>query len=75
MKSEFSRIDIWDVKERDETPGYEDGLRLGLAPQDPRWFSYEYASPSRLLFLDGVLHVSLRKSFHIVHLTFVLCVC
>mmetsp|Transcript_9368 Transcript_9368/g.15525 ORF Transcript_9368/g.15525 Transcript_9368/m.15525 type:complete len:861 (+) Transcript_9368:97-2679(+) len=56
-QTEFSRIDIWDVKERDDTPSYEDGLRLGLAPQDPRWFSYEDKSPCRLLFLDGVLHM------------------
>ena len=61
-QTEFSRIDIWDVKERDDTPSYEDGLRLGLAPQDPRWFSYEDKSPCRLLFLDGVLHVSLKMS-------------
>ena len=65
MQTDFSRIDIWDVKERDETPNYEDGLRLGLAPQDPRWFSYQDASPTRLLFLDGVLHVSLEISYRV----------
>lgn len=70
MKTEYSRIDIWDVKERDETPGYEDGLRLGLAPQDPRWFSNEYASPSRLLFLDGVLHMD-NQTDRVFHETLV----
>lgn len=66
MQTEYTRIDIWDIKERDEKPGYEDGLRLGLKPQDPEWFSYEHASVTRILFLDGVLHVSL---LHVVHLS------
>mmetsp|Transcript_30368 Transcript_30368/g.51974 ORF Transcript_30368/g.51974 Transcript_30368/m.51974 type:complete len:858 (+) Transcript_30368:175-2748(+) len=70
METEYGRIDIWDVKERDDTPGYEDGLRLGLAPQDPRWFSYEDASPCRLLFLDGVLHMA-NQTDRVFHETLV----
>ena len=58
VQTEFQQIDIWDVKEREDTPSYEDGLRLGMKPGDPRWFSNEVASPQRLLFLDGVLQVS-----------------
>ena len=59
MQTEYQRIDIWDTKERDDTPSYEDGLRLGLKAGDPRWLSNEFASPSRMLFLDGTLHVSI----------------
>eukprot|EP00581_Thalassiosira_minuscula_P007940 CAMPEP_0183712238 /NCGR_PEP_ID=MMETSP0737-20130205/7413_1 /TAXON_ID=385413 /ORGANISM="Thalassiosira miniscula, Strain CCMP1093" /LENGTH=881 /DNA_ID=CAMNT_0025940817 /DNA_START=299 /DNA_END=2944 /DNA_ORIENTATION=- len=55
MQTEHQRIDIWDTLERDDTPSYEDGLRLGLKAGDPRWLSNEYASPSRMLFLDGTL--------------------
>mmetsp|Transcript_518 Transcript_518/g.1139 ORF Transcript_518/g.1139 Transcript_518/m.1139 type:complete len:885 (-) Transcript_518:140-2794(-) len=55
MQTEFQRIDIWDTLERDDTPSYEDGLRLGLKAGDPRWLSNEHASPSRHLFLDGTL--------------------
>ena len=58
MVTEYSRIDIWDVKDREDTPSFEDGLRLGLEPQDPRWFSYEDASAKRLIFMDGILQVS-----------------
>lgn len=55
MQTEFQRIDIWDTLERDDTPSYEDGKRLGLKPGDPRWLSNEHASPTRMLFLDGAL--------------------
>ncbi len=57
MQTEHRRIDIWDTIERDDTPSYEDGKRLGLKPGDPRWLSNEYVSPTRLLFLDGALQV------------------
>lgn len=57
MQTEYRRIDIWDTIERDDTPSYEDGKRLGLKPGDPRWLSNEYVSPTRLFFLDGALQV------------------
>lgn len=58
MQTERHRIDVWDTLERDDTPSYEDGLRLGLKPGDPRWLTNEFASPTRMLFLDGALMVS-----------------
>ena len=58
VQTEYQRIDIWDTKERDDTPSYADGVRLGLEAGDPRWYSSEVTSPSRLLFLDGVLQAS-----------------
>ena len=58
MQTAHQRIDIWDTLERDDTPSYEDGLRLGLKPGDPRWLTNEHASPGRMFFLDGSLQVS-----------------
>jgi len=60
------RIDVWDTLERDDTPSYEDGLRLGLRPGDPRWLSNEHASPGRLFFLDGSLQTikENEREFH-----------
>lgn len=58
MQTEHQRIDIWDTLERDDTPSYEDGKRLGLEAGDPRWLSYEYATPTRYLFLDGSLQIT-----------------
>jgi hypothetical protein len=63
IQTQHQRIDIWDAKERDETPSYYDGTRLGLAPDDPRWLSNEHTSPSRLFFLNGALQVRRRKRF------------
>ena len=60
VQTEHHRIDIWDVKGREDTPSYEDGLRLGLEPGDPRWLSSEVASPNRLMFLDGALQVRVQ---------------
>lgn len=57
VQTEHQRIDIWDIKERDDTPSYEDGLKMGLEPGDPRWLSSEFASPNRLMFQDGNLMV------------------
>mmetsp|Transcript_19398 Transcript_19398/g.40130 ORF Transcript_19398/g.40130 Transcript_19398/m.40130 type:complete len:878 (+) Transcript_19398:62-2695(+) len=55
VKTEIQQIDIWDASEREDLPSYEDGVRLGFGPDDPRWMQHEYASPTRLLFLDGAL--------------------
>lgn len=60
MQTEYRRIDIWDTIERDDTPSYEDGKRLGLKPGDPRWLSNEFVSPTRLLFLDGALQTNMK---------------
>jgi S-adenosylmethionine decarboxylase proenzyme len=60
MQTQHQRIDIWDVKERDETPTYDDGKRLGLTPDDPSWLSNEHTSPTRLFFLNGALQVRRR---------------
>lgn len=66
VQTEHQRIDVWDTLERDDTPSYEDGLRLGLAPGDPRWLGYEHASPGRMLFLDGALQTikDNEREFH-----------
>lgn len=61
IQTEHQRIDIWDVRERDETPSYYDGLELGLEPDDPRWLSNEHTSPTRLFFLNGALQVKMRE--------------
>jgi len=66
VQTEHARIDIWDTLERDDTPSYEDGLRLGLEPGDPRWLTNEHASPSRYLFLDGSLQ-TIKESEHEYH--------
>jgi hypothetical protein len=60
VQTEHQRIDIWDARERDETPSYDDGKELGMKPDDPRWLSNEHASPTRLFFLDGALQVRKR---------------
>jgi len=66
VQTEHQRIDVWDTLERDDTPSYEDGLRLGLKPGDPRWLSHEHASPGRMLFLDGSLQTikDNEREFH-----------
>lgn len=61
MQTQHQRIDIWDAKERDETPSYDDGKRLGLTPDDPRWLSNEHTSPTRLFFINGALQVRRRR--------------
>lgn len=61
MQTQHQRIDIWDAKERDDTPSYDDGKRLGLTPNDPRWLSNEHASPTRLFFINGALQVRRKR--------------
>lgn len=55
VTSPYQRIDIWDLLDAGETPSWEDAQRLGLKPGDPRWMDTKYASPARLLFLDGTI--------------------
>ncbi|KAL7551058.1 hypothetical protein ACHAWF_014260 [Thalassiosira exigua] len=66
MQTEHQRIDVWDSLEREETPSYEDGLRLGLKAGDPRWLTNEHATPARMFFLDGRL-MSFRGAEHQFH--------
>lgn len=73
MQTQHQRIDIWDAKERDETPSYDDGKRLGLRPDDPRWLSNEHASPTRLFFINGALQV--RNEIYISPSPFFMIVC
>lgn len=51
----YQRVDIWDLVGLEETPSYADAVRENLQPGDPRWMTSEVVSPTRYLFLDGVL--------------------
>jgi S-adenosylmethionine decarboxylase proenzyme len=53
--TKYQRVDIWDLVGLEETPSYEDALKHNLQPGDPRWTNAEIVSPTRHLFLDGVL--------------------
>ncbi|KAL9181236.1 hypothetical protein ACHAXT_010041 [Thalassiosira profunda] len=64
MQTEHQRIDVWDTLERDDTPSYEDGLRLGLKPGDPRWLTNEYASPDEDALLGRGVIMESEREFH-----------
>jgi len=66
VTSRFQRIDIWDILDFGDSPSYEDAQRLGLEPGDPRWMQSKYATPTRLLFLDGTLQ-SINDNEHEYH--------
>jgi len=66
VESPYQRIDIWDSKDYGEGPSWEDAQQLGLEPGDPRWTQSKYASPTRLLFLDGTLQ-SVKDNEHEYH--------
>lgn len=53
--TKYQRVDIWDLVGLEETPSYNDALKHDLQPGDPRWMTAELVSPTRHLFLDGVL--------------------
>lgn len=53
--TKYQRVDIWDMVGLEETPSYQDALAAGLEPGDERWMTAEVVSPTRHLFLDGVL--------------------
>jgi len=55
VQSPYQRIDIWDFLDVGDTPNYDDAVRMGLEPGDSRWLDSKYATPERLLFLDGTL--------------------
>jgi S-adenosylmethionine decarboxylase proenzyme len=59
VKSKFQQIDIWDILDVDSVPSHYDAIKHNLQPGDPRWLTPELATPDRLLFLDGILQVSL----------------
>jgi len=66
VESPYQRIDIWDTKDFGEGPSWEDAQKLGLEAGDPRWMQSKYASPTRLLFLDGTLQ-SVKDNEHEYH--------
>lgn len=53
--TKYQRVDIWDIVGLEETPSYEDAIKAGLEPGDPRWTNAEVVTPTRHLFLDGAL--------------------
>ncbi|KAL3922834.1 MAG: hypothetical protein SGILL_001989 [Bacillariaceae sp.] len=53
--TKLQRVDIWDLVGLEETPSYYDALKHDLQAGDPRWATSELVSPTRFLFLDGVL--------------------
>lgn len=64
--TKFQRVDIWDMIGLEETPSHEDALKHNLQPGDPRWNTAEIVSPTRMLFLDGILQSesSSQKEYH-----------
>jgi len=64
--TKFQRIDIWDIIGLEETPSHEDALKHNLQPGDPRWNTAEIVSPTRMLFLDGILQSesSSEREYH-----------
>ncbi len=57
MTSQFNRIDVWDVKYKYHKLLHEDGLKHNLTRGDPRWMTQEFATPHRILFVNGALLV------------------
>lgn len=53
--TKYQRVDIWDLVGLEETPSHEDAVKHDLQPGDPRWTNADIVSPTRHLFLDGVL--------------------
>lgn len=47
--TKYQRVDIWDIAEKEDTPGYEDGIKHNLQEGDPRWETPELFTPDRLL--------------------------
>eukprot|EP00586_Coscinodiscus_wailesii_P015474 CAMPEP_0172518688 /NCGR_PEP_ID=MMETSP1066-20121228/290968_1 /TAXON_ID=671091 /ORGANISM="Coscinodiscus wailesii, Strain CCMP2513" /LENGTH=852 /DNA_ID=CAMNT_0013301125 /DNA_START=388 /DNA_END=2947 /DNA_ORIENTATION=- len=39
VQTPYQRIDIWDMIEHGDTPGWDEGLKLGLEPGDSRWMA------------------------------------
>lgn len=53
--TKYQRVDIWDLVGLEETPSYADALKANLQEGDPRWTTSAVVTPTRHLFLDGVL--------------------
>jgi spermidine synthase/S-adenosylmethionine/arginine decarboxylase-like enzyme len=64
--TKFQRVDIWDIVESIDLPGYEDVLTWNMTPGDPRLKDPDYTSPDRMLFLDGILQ-SITSTERIYH--------
>lgn len=62
----FQKVDIWEFKEIDDSPSYQDGIDHGLEYGDPKWLSADFATPDKYLFLDGTLQ-SLKSSEGVYH--------
>jgi spermidine synthase len=64
--TKYQRVDIWDIVGLEETPSHEDAIKHNLQPGDPRWNTAEIVSPTRMLFLDGILQSesSSQKEYH-----------
>jgi len=64
--TKFQRVDIWDIVGLEETPSHEDAIKHNLQPGDPRWHTAEVVSPTRMLFLDGILQSESgsQKEYH-----------
>eukprot|EP00549_Striatella_unipunctata_P007442 CAMPEP_0118694322 /NCGR_PEP_ID=MMETSP0800-20121206/12440_1 /TAXON_ID=210618 ORGANISM="Striatella unipunctata, Strain CCMP2910" /NCGR_SAMPLE_ID=MMETSP0800 /ASSEMBLY_ACC=CAM_ASM_000638 /LENGTH=789 /DNA_ID=CAMNT_0006592737 /DNA_START=134 /DNA_END=2503 /DNA_ORIENTATION=- len=52
-KSRYQQIDIWDTMDPKDLPDYEEGIKSGFKPNDPRWKQPGFSQPDRSLFLDG----------------------
>jgi len=64
--TQFQRVDIWDIVEVTDTPSHLDVIKYNMTVGDPRLHSPEYATPDRLLFLDGTLQ-SITSAERIYH--------
>lgn len=62
----FQRVDIWDIVEVTDRPSAKDVLKYNMSVGDPRLLSPDYASPDRLLFLDGTIQ-SVSSAERIYH--------
>jgi S-adenosylmethionine decarboxylase proenzyme len=64
--TKYQRVDIWDLVGLEETPSHEDAIKFNLQPGDPRWITSEIVTPTRFLFLDGVLQseTTSHKEYH-----------
>lgn len=62
----YHRVDIWDIVEKTDVPDHTAVCHLGLQPGDPRATDPTFASPDRIMFLDGKAH-SVGSSEHVYY--------
>lgn len=65
-ETEFQQVDIWDIVETTDFPSYDDVVKYNMTPGDPRLKDPSYATPDRILFLDGTLQ-SIKSTEKIYH--------